>query len=135
MRFVLAGAILMATWQSAEPASVAVVDAEQAFQRSPLVLAMAAWLNERFDGRKRELRAQTKRLAGLRGRLEGASDAERAKLAAQIQEESEAIRLAMERYRQDLAAAQRPEGELMIEKALQMPVDARLPRLRSKVNA
>jgi len=47
----------------AEPASVAVVDVEQAFQRSPLVLAMAAQLNTRFESRKRELGARMRRLA------------------------------------------------------------------------
>ena len=103
----------------AEPASVAVVDVEQAFQRSPLVLAMAAQLNTRFESRKRELGARMRRLAELRNLQARVSDSDLAKLSDQVREESRALGLALERYRLDLEAAQKSEGELLLERVAQ----------------
>ena len=104
----------------AEPASVAVVDVEQAFQRSPLVLAMAAQLNTRFESRKRELGARMRRLAELRNLQARVSDSDLAKLSDQVWEESRALGLALERYRLDLEAAQKSEGELLLERVVQV---------------
>jgi Skp family chaperone for outer membrane proteins len=119
--------MLVALWMAAtietaqaEPASVAVVDVEQAFQRSPLVLAMAAQLNTRFESRKRELGARMRRLAELRNLQARVSDSDLAKLSDQVREESRALGLALERYRLDLEAAQKSEGELLLERVAQV---------------
>jgi Skp family chaperone for outer membrane proteins len=93
---------------------------EQAFQRSPLVLAMAAQLNTRFESRKRELGARMRRLSELRNLQARVSDSDLAKLSDQVREESRALGLALERYRLDLEAAQKSEGELLLERVAQV---------------
>jgi len=48
------------------------------------------------------------------------SDSDLAKLSDQVREEARALGLALERYRLDLEAAQKSEGELLLERVVQV---------------
>ena len=98
---------------------IGIVDIEQAYQRSPLAMVSAARLNTEFAGTRQDLKKRGRELAELRHQLEfgGTSLAAGDREALDARLASESIKLAelQRQYRTDLSAAQKREGELMIE--------------------
>jgi Skp family chaperone for outer membrane proteins len=98
---------------------IGVVDIEQAYQRSPLVMASAARLNAEFAGTRQNLKKRGRELAELRHQLEfgGTSLAadDHAELDARLAAKTVKLAELQNQYRTDLNAAQKREGEQMIE--------------------
>ena len=109
---------LLVTSGCAEEPRVGVVDVEQAFQRSPLMMVSALMLKGELASVQRDIKKRGRELAELRGRVEHgdlALDAEqRAQIGAQIEEETLRLTELQRRYRADLALAQERQGQEMI---------------------
>ena len=101
---------------------VGVVDVEQAFQRSPLVMVSSVQLNEQFKSVQRNLKKRGRVLAHLRQQL-GYGDAQistdaRAALEARIESKTAKLLELQRQYRADLAAAQGRRAEEMIARVV-----------------
>ena len=102
----------------ADEERVAVVDVQQAFQRSPLVMVSAHQIKGDLGASQRDLKKRGRALAELRmqvehGRLE-LDDQQRKQAAAQIAAETDSLLEAQHQYRAKLEAAQRRRGEELI---------------------
>jgi len=104
-------AFLVAPARAADGLIIGVVDLEQAFQRSPLVMALAVRLGAEFEPRRRALTKRVAELARLRERTRVAPVAERAELEDRARAEAQAIAAAQAELRKELEAAQRRYGE------------------------
>lgn len=101
---------------------VGVVDVEQAFQRSPLVMVSSVQLNEQFKPLQRDLKKRYRELAqlrqqlGYRGAQIGTDD--RAALEARIEARTDKLVELQRQYRADLAVAQERRAEEMIARVV-----------------
>ncbi len=95
-----------------------VVDVEQAFQRSPLMMVSGLTLKGELASVQRDIKKRGRELAELRRRVEHgdvALDAEqRSQIGARIEEETLRLSELQRRYRADLALAQERQGQEMI---------------------
>jgi Skp family chaperone for outer membrane proteins len=112
-------ALLAAVACSEEP-RVGVVDVQQAFQRSPLVMVAALELKGDLGSVQRDLKKRGRALAELQQQLEHGNlelDAEqRAQLDARVAQETASLVRLQGQYRVDLAAARQRQGEEMIQR-------------------
>lgn len=122
----------MKTWRSASiamilmccgaactkaPATIGVVDIEQAYQRSPLAMASAVRLNAEFAATGNDIKSRGRDLAALHQRLNADLPAEeRREVESRIASETAELTALQSRYRRDLQAAQQREGEAMVER-------------------
>jgi Skp family chaperone for outer membrane proteins len=102
----------------AEEPRFGVVDVQQAFQRSPLVMVSAHEIKADLGGAGQDLKTRGRALAELRrqiahGGLE-LDEEQRAEVEARIAEETKSLIEAQTRYRADLAAAQKRRGAELI---------------------
>jgi len=107
----LAGFVAGAPARAADPPPLGVVDLEQAFQRSPLAMALAVRIGAEFESRRRALKKRVAELARLRERAQAAPAAERTGLEERAAAEARALAAAQAALRRDLDAAQRKHGE------------------------
>jgi Skp family chaperone for outer membrane proteins len=102
----------------ADPARFGVVDVQEAFQRSPLVLVSASRIKGDLDGTGRELKKRGRALAEARKHLQyGAPDLDekqRAEAEARLEEETAELVEMQRQYRSDLEAAQARRGAELI---------------------
>ena len=109
--------LLVASGCTEEP-RVGVIDVEQAFQRSPLMMVSALTLKGELASVQRDIKKRGRELAELRRRVEHgdvALDAEqRSQIGARIEEETLRLAELQRRYRADLALAQERQGQEMI---------------------
>ena len=101
---------------------VGVVDVEQAFQRSPLVMVSSVQLNEQFKSVQWNLKKRGRELAHLRQQL-GYEDAQistdaRAALEARLESKTAKLLELQRQYRADLAVAQERRAEEMIARVV-----------------
>jgi Skp family chaperone for outer membrane proteins len=103
----------------AEEPRIAIVDLEQAFQRSPLGMVAALRVKESMGGAQRDLKKRGRKLAELRQQVEHGGfeiDAlRRQQIEASIQQETIRLIELQNSYRVELAAAQQRLGQEMIE--------------------
>lgn len=97
---------------------VGVVDVQEAFQRSPLVMVSAHRIESELGDAERDLKKRGRALAELRKEVEHGGlpreDARRRELAARIEEEGARLAELQRRYRDDLAAVRERAGREMI---------------------
>jgi len=108
---------------AADAVPIGVVDLEQAFQRSPLVLALAVRLGTEFEPRRRALKQRVAELARLRNRAQVAPAAERAGLEERVGAEAQAVAAAQAELRRDLEAAQRKHGEEFMSRVAEVAAE------------
>jgi Skp family chaperone for outer membrane proteins len=117
-RGIAASLLLASSLGCAEEPRVGVVDVEQAFQRSPLAMVAALQLKKELASDERDLKRRGRELAELRQQLEhGGLELEaeqRARLEQRLAVETAGLVERQRRYREDLAAAQKRQGEEMI---------------------
>jgi Skp family chaperone for outer membrane proteins len=111
-------ALALAAACGEQPPRVAVVDVQEAFQRSPLPMVAAHQIKADLGGAERDLRKRGRALAELRMQLEHGGlelDGEqRARALAKIAEETASLAEDQRRYRRDLEAARQRRGEELI---------------------
>lgn len=109
--------LLAAACGEETPAGVGVVDLQEAFQRSPLVMVSALQIRGALGPTERDLKQRGRALAERRRVLEHGDleldPQQRARLAVQIEEEAAALRELQRHYRVDLAAARERQGQEM----------------------
>ncbi|MFQ5515896.1 MAG: OmpH family outer membrane protein [Myxococcota bacterium] len=102
----------------ADDTRVGVVDVQEAFQRSPLVMVSAHRIEDDLGGAVQKLKERGRALAEMRMQLEHGGveldEEQRAQAEARIAEETAGLLEAQRRYRVDLAAAQRRRGAELI---------------------
>jgi Skp family chaperone for outer membrane proteins len=102
----------------ADETRVAVVDVQQAFQHSPLVMVSAHRIKGDLGGAEHDLKERGRALAEMRMQLEHGGleldEEQRAQAEARITEETASLVEAQRQYRADLQAAQRRRGEELI---------------------
>ena len=103
-----------------EPPRVGVVDVQQAFQRSPLAMVSALELKSLVGPGQREIQQLGRSLAEQRKQL-AYGDLEldasrRGEIEARIASETTRLRDLQERHRSELAAAQKRQGDAMIDR-------------------
>ena len=116
--FSLAPFLVFVPLACGEEARVGVVDVQEAFQHSPLVMVSALELKGDLGDAQRDLKRRGRQLAELRQRFEHGGvelDAEqRGQIEARIAKESAHLADLQRKYRAELAAAQTRRGEEMI---------------------
>ena len=99
---------------------VAIVDVQQAFQRSPLGMVAALRVKESMGGTQRDLKKRGRRLAELKQQIEHGGiqmDAlRRQQILLSIQQEAAQLADLQRNYRIQLAEAQQRLGQEMIER-------------------
>ena len=109
--------------RAADALPIGVVDLEQAFQRSPLVVALAVRVGAEFEPRRRALRQRVAELARLRDRAQVAPAAERAGLEERVRAEAQAVAAAQAELRRDLDAAQKKHGEEFMDRVAEVAAE------------
>ncbi len=101
-----------------DEARVGVVDVQQAFQRSPLVMVSAHRIKGDLGGTEHDLKERGRALAEMRMQLEhgglALDEEQRAQAEDRIAKETARLVEAQRQYRVDLDAAQRRRGEELI---------------------
>ena len=122
-RLLLALGLLFATACAHEP-RVGVIDVQQAFQRSPLVMVAAHQLKGNVGAAEREIKERGRALAELRQQVEHGGvelDAEqRREITTTLAEETTRLMELQARYLADLAEARERQGEAMIAQVEEM---------------
>ena len=102
----------------ADQERIAVVDVQQAFQRSPLVMVSAHQIKGDMGASQRELKQRGRALAELRMQVEHGQleldEQQRQQAKARIAAETASLLEAQRLYRTDLEAAQRRRGEELL---------------------
>jgi len=97
---------------------VGVVDVQEAFQRSPLVMASAHQIKGDLGASQRDLKKRGRALAELRMQVEHGplelDEQQRQQAEARIAQETASLLEAQRQYRAELEAAQRQRGEELI---------------------
>ena len=110
--------VLLLAVACADEPRVGVVDVQEAFQRSPLVMVSAHQIKEQLGSTERDLKKRGRALAELRQQLEHGDlelgDAQRAKIEEAFAAEAAGLAELQRSYRADLSAAQERQGEEMI---------------------
>jgi Skp family chaperone for outer membrane proteins len=116
--------MLLAALACADETRFGVVDVQQAFQRSPLVLVSAHRIKADLGGTGRELKQRGRALAEMRKQLDhGALELDprhRAEAEARIAEETTRLTEAQREYRLELEAAQQLRGEELVAQVEEM---------------
>jgi len=116
--------VLVIASACADETRFGVVDVEQAFQRSPLVLVSAHRIKADLGGTGRDLKQRGRALAEMRKQLEhGALELDprrRAEAGARIAEETTRLIEAQRVYRLELETVQQLRGEELIAQVEQM---------------
>jgi len=116
--------LLLLALACADETRVGVVDVQQAFQRSPLVMVSAHQIKGDLGGSERDLKKRGRALAEMRRELEhGGLELEaeqRAQVEARIAEETASLLEAQRRYRETLDAARQRRGEELIAQVEEM---------------
>lgn len=101
------------------PTDIGTVDIERAYQRSPLVMASAARLNAEFAATRGNIMNRGRQLAELRQQLDlGSDDIDadvRSALEARYAADTAELMELQNRYRANLDAAQKREGDWLTE--------------------
>jgi Skp family chaperone for outer membrane proteins len=97
---------------------IGIVDVQQAFQRSPLVMVSAHRIKGDLGGTERELKKRGRALAQMRMELEHGTPlldaAQREQARTQIDVEAASLAEAQRQYRMELATAQQRRGDELI---------------------
>jgi len=109
--------------RAADASPVGVVDLEQAFQRSPAVMALAVRVGAEFEPRRRALNQRIAGLARLRDRAQAAPADERVELEERVRAEALAVAGVQAKLRRDMEAAQKEYGEEFMARVAEVAAD------------
>jgi Skp family chaperone for outer membrane proteins len=110
--------VLIIVLGCADEPRIGIVDVQQAFQRSPLVMVSAHRIKGDLGGTERELKKRGRALAQMRMELEHGTPlldaAQREQARTQIDVEAASLAEAQRQYRMELATAQQRRGDELI---------------------